>query len=293
MPAKVQPDLPPVLTTLSSLRAQVAAWRKAGDTIALVPTMGALHKGHISLVERATKHKPKATVRVVVSIFVNPAQFAPTEDFARYPRDLDADRAKLADAEVAAILAPTVDVMYPAGHSVMVEPGTAADGLETAFRPHFFKGVTTVCCKLFNQVTPDFAIFGEKDYQQLCVIRQMVRDLDMSLDIVGAPTVRDTDNLALSSRNRYLSSDERHKAVALPQALYLVGQAVHKDSKPASIDRAVTVARAFLETQGFTSVDYVAVRDAETLGAYTPGKPGRILGAAWMGKTRLIDNRPL
>lgn len=292
MTTPTTPEMPLVYTAISDLRAQIAQWRRADDTIALVPTMGALHRGHLKLVSVAKTWKPETTVRVVVSIFVNPTQFAPHEDFVRYPRDLDADRALL-KGQADAIWAPPVEAMFPDGASTRIAPGTTALGLETDYRPHFFGGVATVCAKLFTQVAPDIAVFGEKDYQQLVVVRQMVRDLDLPLEIIGAPTVRDQDTLALSSRNRYLTSDERHKALSLPQALYMVATAVHKNGSQPAIDRAVTVARAFLEAQGFRAVDYIAVRDAATLGPYTPGRPGRVLAAAWMGETRLIDNRAI
>ena len=189
------------IRTLRQLRAQVAAWRAAGETIALVPTMGALHEGHLALV-RLGRQRCR---RVVVSIFVNPTQFAPHEDFERYPRDEAGDLAKLAGVGCDAAWMPDRGLMYPDGFATRIVPEGAAAGLESDTRPHFFGGVATVCCKLFGQVAPDVAVFGEKDYQQLCVIRQTVRDLDLPLEIVGAPTVRDADGLALSSRNAYLT----------------------------------------------------------------------------------------
>jgi pantoate--beta-alanine ligase len=206
---------PPIVTTVGALRGSIGQWRRSSQRVALVPTMGALHDGHLDLVRLA---RAKAD-RVVVSIFVNPRQFAPHEDFDRYPRDLNADAAKLAAASADLIWAPTVHEMYPQGFATRIEMAGPAEGLETEFRPHFFGGVATVCCKLFSQATPDFAIFGEKDYQQLTVLKHMVRDLDLPLAIIGAPTRREPDGLALSSRNAYLSAAERQQAPALYRAV--------------------------------------------------------------------------
>lgn len=280
---------------VSELRRMVGGWREAGERIALVPTMGALHEGHMELVKLARSRAGK----VVVSIFVNPAQFAPHEDFDRYPRTLEADLDRLAEGGGGCDLvwAPAVDEMYPAGHATRVVPLGAAEGLETEFRPHFFGGVATVCCKLFNQVTPDFAIFGEKDYQQLAVMRQMVRDLDMPLEIVGAPTVREADGLALSSRNRYLSEAERQIAPAMYRALRTLAGSISGEGAGVSTERVAFHANEavrMLIAVGFHKVDYVAVRDAVTLAPHEAGKTGplRLLAAAWLGKTRLIDNIP-
>ncbi len=273
------------IVKLNHLRRRLATWRAAGETIALVPTMGALHDGHLSLLKRAQR---KAD-RTVVSIFVNPGQFAPNEDLDSYPRDPEGDIAKISEAKADLIWAPTVNEMYAQDFSTKVQPGSASAGLETDFRPHFFGGVTTVCCKLFNQVTPDFAMFGEKDYQQLCVIRQMVRDLDMRLKIVGVPTVRGRDGLALSSRNAYLSPIEREIAPSLHATLKGLAEAAADGRR---IGAAETRAKVALVKAGFKSIDYIVVRDAETLGAWQPktSRPGRALVAAWLGKTRLIDN---
>ena len=279
-----------IARTVADLRATVAVWRSTGKTIALVPTMGALHEGHLSLVQLA---RSKAS-RVVVSIFVNPAQFGPTEDFSRYPRDEAGDLAKLAPAShspdtVDLVWAPSPDEMYPSGFATRIAPQGAALGLEGAVRPHHFVGVATVCCKLFGQVTPDFAIFGEKDYQQLCVIRQLVRDLNLRVEIVGAPTLREADGLALSSRNAYLLLEERKIAPALHRAIRSVAARIAKGSAPAEVTpgAAAEVIRA-----GFASVDYLEVRDAQTLAAFDPrsARPARVLAAARIGKTRLIDN---
>jgi pantoate--beta-alanine ligase len=275
----------PVIRDLAPLRAQVSSWRADGDEIGLVPTMGALHRGHLELV-RLAKARCR---RVVVSIFVNPAQFAPHEDFERYPRDEAGDLAKLAEVGCDLVWAPGVSLMYPDGFATRIVPGGAAEGLEGEFRPHFFAGVATVCCKLFTQVAPDLAVFGEKDYQQLVVVRQMVRDLDLPLQIAGLPTVRDSDGLALSSRNAYLSADERRTAPMLHRVITDIARSVLvHDSAAAAVARG----RAALEAAGF-KVDYLDVRDAATLRPAVAGGDAaslRVLVAAWLGKTRLIDN---
>jgi pantoate--beta-alanine ligase len=275
----------PVARSLAPLRTQVRAWREAGEGVALVPTMGALHEGHLELVRLAKARCP----RVVVSIFVNPAQFAPHEDFDRYPRDEAGDLAKLAAVGCDLVWSPDRAQMYPEGFATRIVPGGAAEGLEGEFRPHFFSGVATVCCKLFTQVAPDVAVFGEKDYQQLCVVRQMVRDLDLPLEIVGLPTVREPDGLALSSRNAYLSPEERRAAPLLRLTIAEVARAAGKGDAAG----AIAAGKAALEAAGF-KVDYLEVRDAETLRPVTPdtGRPLRVLAAAWLGKTRLIDNVP-
>ncbi len=280
MPGKLK-----VACRLKDLRRIIKAWREAGDTISLVPTMGALHEGHMSLVKYATR---KAD-RTVVSIFVNPTQFAPTEDLSRYPRDPAGDTLKLQEAGIDLVWAPLPEEMYPEGFATRILPEGAALGLEGAFRPHHFGGVATVCCKLFSQVTPDIAVFGEKDYQQLCVIRQMVRDLDLPLKIASRPTIRGRDGLALSSRNAYLSPEERKVAPQLKRTLRKAAESVAKGQ---SAKTAATAARNALKKAGFTKVDYVEIRDAETLAAFDrkSNRPGRVLAAAWLRKTRLIDN---
>jgi pantoate--beta-alanine ligase len=249
--------------------------------VALVPTMGALHEGHIDLVTLA---RARCT-RVVVSIFVNPAQFGPREDFSRYPRDEAGDLAKLRQAGCDAVWSPDATLMYPPGFATRITPAGVAEGLESDFRPHFFGGVATVCCKLFTQVLPDIAVFGEKDYQQLLVVRQMVRDLDLQLQIVAAPTRREADGLAMSSRNAYLSPQERAVAPILHQVLQTVARSGGRDAK------VIAEGKKTLEAAGFR-VDYLDVRDAETLKPVEPGaaRPLRALVAAWLGKTRLIDN---
>ncbi|MBX9591048.1 MAG: pantoate--beta-alanine ligase [Hyphomonadaceae bacterium] len=274
----------PVLRNVRDLRTQVRSWRGAGETVALVPTMGALHAGHLELV-RLAKARCR---RAVVSIFVNPTQFAPHEDFDRYPRDEAGDLAKLAAMGCDLVWSPDRAEMYPEGFATRVNPTGAAEGLESDFRPHFFGGVATVCCKLFTQVAPDIAVFGEKDYQQLAVVMQMVRDLDLPLEIIGMPTVREADGLAMSSRNAYLSPRERAVAPALYQVISNVAQTA---AEGGVIAGAVADGKATLEGAGF-KVDYLEVRDAETLKPAPPGaqRPLRVLVAAWLGKTRLIDN---
>ena len=274
----------PVARTVVDLRRTVAHWRRAGETVALIPTMGALHEGHLALVREGQR---RAT-RAVVSIFVNPTQFAPHEDFSRYPRDEAGDVAQLATVGCDLVWAPEASTMYPPGSATRVHPKGAALGLETDFRPHFFEGVATVCCKLFTQVGPDFAIFGEKDYQQLQVVRQMARDLDLPLTVVGLPTIRELDGLAMSSRNRYLSPEDRQTAVVIPRVIADVKAALAKRS---DIEAAVAKAGQELTDAGF-KVDYVEVRDATTLAAFDASatREPRVLVAAWLGKTRLIDN---
>jgi pantoate--beta-alanine ligase len=275
---------PVVVRTIAELRQITGAWRKAGEAIALIPTMGALHEGHLALVREGQR----LARRTVVSIFVNPTQFAPHEDFSRYPRDEAGDVAKLATVACDLVWAPDASTMYPPGSATRVHPKGAAIGLETDFRPHFFEGVATVCCKLFTQVGPDFAIFGEKDYQQLQVVTQMARDLDLPLTVIGLPTIREPDGLAMSSRNRYLSAEDRATAVTIPRVIADVKAAI---AARADLTAAVAKAKQTLSTAGFR-VDYVEVRDATTLLPYegaTTQVP-RVLVAAWLGKTRLIDN---
>ena len=273
-----------VVRSVADLRAIVRGWRSAGERIGLIPTMGALHDGHLSLVRLAKAQ----CARAVTSIFVNPTQFAPQEDFTRYPRDEGSDLAKLASVDCDLVWAPTVAEMYPAGFATDVVPRGAAIGLESDARPHFFTGVATVCSKLFTQVAPDIAVFGEKDYQQLCVIRQVVRDLDLPLEIVGHPTLREPDGLAMSSRNAYLDRAQRAAAPALYRELSEAAAAV---AGGLGIPEATSQARQRLTDAGF-QVDYVEIRDAETLMPVEPGahRPLRALAAARLGNTRLIDN---
>jgi len=269
--------------TVRGLREAIASWRAAGKRVALVPTMGALHEGHISLVDRARE----LADRVVVSIFVNPTQFAPNEDFSKYPRTLDADCAKLAGrADLA--YTPLLEEMYPAGFATTVSlAGPAAVGLEDAFRPTHFAGVATVVAKLLLQALPDVAVFGEKDYQQLKVVARMARDLDLTAEIVGAPTVREADGLALSSRNRYLSQEERALAPTLYRTLQDCAARLRAGEDAATV---MAAGEAALATAGF-AVDYLALRDAETLAPVSGlAAPARLLVAARLGATRLIDN---
>lgn len=268
---------------LSDLRAAVAAFRADGARVAFVPTMGALHAGHIALVEAAKRPGTK----VVASIFVNPKQFGPNEDLARYPRREAADSRMLVEAGCDLLWLPPVEVMYPAGYATNIGVSGVTEGLDGAARPGHFDGVATVVAKLFNQVGPDAAYFGEKDYQQLQVIRRLVTDLNFPIEIVGVPTQRDDDGLALSSRNIYLDEEERAKAVALPRALGVAARAIARGMLPADV---IAEAQNSLTAAGF-AVDYVALVDAETL-AEDPAadRPRRLLAAARMGQTRLIDN---
>jgi len=265
---------------LPDLRRAVAGLRGDGARVALIPTMGALHAGHMALVDAA-----RATgAKVVASIFVNPKQFGPNEDLSRYPRPAEADKALLIAHGCDLLWMPGVDDMYPAGFATNVSVSGVSEGLDGAARPGHFDGVATVVTKLFNQVRPDTAFFGEKDFQQLAVIRRMVADLDLGLEIVGVPTVREADGLALSSRNIYLSPDERSRAVALPRALAEAKRAIE-----AGEAGALDAATRSLTGAGFVP-DYVALVDAATLGEPRPGQRRRLLAAARIGTTRLIDN---
>lgn len=274
----------PVVRDVPALRAAVAAWRRAGLSVGLVPTMGALHEGHLSLVRTAKERCD----RVVTSLFVNPRQFAPHEDFERYPRDEAGDSAMLRGAGCDLLFAPERAVMYPDGFATNVIVADVSVPLEGEFRPHFFGGVATVVSKLLLQCLPDAAYFGEKDYQQLQVIKRLARDLDIPVEIVGCATVREHDGLAMSSRNAYLSADERRIAGRLNLILH---DAIKAARSGTPIQDAEAEASRHLSAAGFTCVDYVAIRDAETLGAIADlTRPARILAAAWLGKTRLIDN---
>lgn len=278
----------PVLRQVAELQAQIAAWRRAGDRIGLVPTMGALHRGHLALV-RATLD---AGERAVVSIFVNPTQFGPNEDFALYPRSESEDVEKLRALGADLVWAPAIDAMYPKQFSTYVRVEELTEHLDGPHRPGHFQGVATVVTKLLRQVAPDRAYFGEKDYQQLQVVRRLARDLDLGVEIVGVPTVRDADRLALSSRNVYLSADERQRAVVLPQVLAETAAAA--EAGLASIAELLGAARAALVEAGFGPIDYVEICDAETLvPVRTIDRPARIFAAARLGKTRLIDNMPI
>ncbi len=267
---------------LPELRDAVAGFKAAGERIAFVPTMGALHDGHMALVAAAKL----AAARVIVSIFVNPKQFGPNEDLARYPRKEQADSRMLAEAGVDLLWLPPVEVMYPQGHATNIAVSGVSEPLDGAARPGHFDGVATVVAKLFNQVKPDIALFGEKDFQQLAVIRRMVADLDFDIEVRGVPTQRDDDGLALSSRNAYLPAEERAAAVALPRALGVAAKAIEKGEE---VETALSAARAALEAAGF-EIDYVELADARTLGTPVAGQPRRLLAAARIAGTRLIDN---
>lgn len=272
--------------TVKDLRAQVAKWRQAGETVALVPTMGALHAGHLSLIGSAKGHAS----RIVASIFVNPSQFGPKEDFKRYPRDEAGDVDKLAKEGVDLVFIPSTDEMYPAGFATKVSLPSLTEDLCGAARPNHFEGVATVVTKLLLQCGPDVAVFGEKDFQQLLVIKRLVRDLNIPVEIAAAPIVREKDGLALSSRNFYLSADERKRAPILHQVL---GETAASLANGEGCDAATSAGRFKLEAKGFR-VDYVAVRDPETLAPlFGPIQgPARVMGAAYLGATRLIDNVP-
>ncbi|QCN94418.1 pantoate--beta-alanine ligase [Azospirillum argentinense] len=277
----------PVVRSVDDLRAQVSAWHRDGKTVALVPTMGALHDGHLALVRRARE----LANQVVASVFVNPTQFAPHEDFDRYPRDEAGDSRKLASAGCHLLYAPTVRAMYPEGFATAISVGGPAEGLCGTFRPQMFGGVALVVTKLFLQAQPDVAVFGEKDYQQLMVIRRFARDLDIPVRVEGLPTVREADGLAMSSRNAYLSADERARAPELNRALRDAATALAGGAEATTVLEAV---RARITAAGFGSIDYVELRDADTLVPVTRAeRPARLLAAAWMGKARLIDNVPV
>ena len=285
-PSPAPSPAPPVLRLgdVAALRARVGAWREAGEAVALVPTMGALHEGHLSLVRQAQT----TCRRVVVSIFVNPTQFGPNEDFSRYPRVLEADLALLAEAGADAAYLPDLGTMYPPGFATTVTVAGLTDVLCGPLRPGHFAGVATVVTKLLLQTLPDRAMFGEKDFQQLQVIRRTVRDLDIPVTIEGVPTLREADGLAMSSRNRYLSDEERRAAPAMHRVLRQVAEAV-RGGAPAG--PALAEGRAALEAAGFAPVQYLSVNDAESLAPLDRVEgPARVLAAAYLGRTRLIDN---
>ena len=276
---------PLIARTVSSLRNALDPPRNTGGRIALVPTMGALHRGHLALVAEARRRAKF----VVVSIFVNPTQFAPNEDYGSYPRRFSTDIAELAKAKVDLVWAPSPAVMYPQSFATRIAPqGAALAGLEDKFRPHFFGGVATVVAKLFTQVSPDFALFGQKDYQQLRVVTQMAKDLDLAVKVVGLATVREKDGLALSSRNVYLSESERRAAPLLYRVLKASAARI-KSGEP--IEMVIEEGRAEITRAGF-ALDYLEARHALTLAPVVSRRDGpiRLLVAAKIGKTRLIDN---
>ncbi len=272
-----------IVRTIAELRGHVSRWRETGETISLVPTMGALHQGHMSLVELSQS----SASRTIVSIFLNPRQFGKNEDLERYPQDQASDMELLDREDNILLFAPTCEEIFPKGHSTHIEVAGLGDILEGEFRPGFFSGVATVVAKLLIQASPDIAVFGEKDYQQLLVIRKLVRDLDLPVRIIAAPILREGDGLAMSSRNSYLTADQRRVAPALYRELTEAARRVGdgEDIKP-----ILARSKAGLTSAGFAKTDYFELRDAETLGKYQPGRAGRILAAAILGQTRLIDN---
>jgi pantoate--beta-alanine ligase len=277
----------PVARKIAELRRTVAEWRHGGEIIALVPTMGALHQGHLALIAHARARAD----RVIATIFVNPTQFGPNEDFTRYPRDEAGDAAKLAGASCDLLFAPDAAEMYPAGFATTISAGPLAEPLDGRFRPGHFDGVATVVTKLLLQAHPHIACFGEKDYQQLQIIRRVARDLDIDCTIEGVPIVRESDGLAMSSRNAYLAPAERRIAPALHRVLV---DAVAQVAQGATPQEAAAAGSAALLQAGFDKVDYLDLVDAETLQPLVDrSRPGRALAAAWLGKTRLIDNEPV
>jgi pantoate--beta-alanine ligase len=277
-----------VARTIAELRRQVASWRAAGDRVGLVPTMGALHKGHMALIAAARAD----CRRVVATIFVNPKQFAPGEDLAAYPRREAADLARLRGGGADLAFLPAVGEIYPPGFATNVHVGGLGDGLCGAHRPGHFDGVATIVAKLLLQTLPDVAYFGEKDYQQLMIVKRLAQDLDIPARIAGVATVREPDGLALSSRNAYLSPAERRAAPALAAALRAIAAALRR--QPAAVADAIARGRAALEAAGF-AVDYLEVREAADLApvAAAVTAPSRVFAAAWLGRTRLIDNVPI
>jgi pantoate--beta-alanine ligase len=274
----------PVVRHMQELRQLVQNWRRQGEKIALVPTMGGLHEGHLSLVRLAKQH----AARVVVSVFVNPTQFAPHEDFNAYPRDEERDWHKLGTAPADVMYAPDAQEIYPPEFATRVEVAGVAQPLEGMSRPHFFSGVTTVVSKLFLQVLPDVAVFGEKDYQQLLVVKQLVRDLNFPIHIVPGPIMREADGLAMSSRNVYLDPRER---AAAPQLYAVLTDAAKDLADGRAVEETVRKGMERLQNHGFR-VDYLEVRDAATLMPVEAlaERPARLLAAVYLGKFRLIDN---
>lgn len=279
---------PPVVRSVAELRAVIAGWRRNGETVALIPTMGYLHDGHLSLVTRGRQ----LCRRTVATLFVNPTQFGPNEDLARYPRDEAGDLAKLGSVGCDLLFAPTVEEMYPPGFATSVAVRGVSDCLCGESRPHHFGGVALIVTKLLLQALPDVALFGEKDYQQLQVIRRFVRDLDIPVRVEGVPTVRESDGLAMSSRNAYLTAEERACAPTLNRAMIKAAACLAGGGADAA--PVLAAARAEVLAAGFQSIDYLDLRDAETLEALARAdRPARLFAAARLGKARLIDNIPV
>lgn len=275
----------PILRTTAEMRATAGAWRAAGQTVGVVPTMGALHQGHLSLVQAAKA----ACDRVVVTIFVNPRQFNNAEDLAKYPRTEQTDAALLAPLRVDAIFAPSADQVYPPGFATTVSVSGVADPMEGVRRPGHFDGMATVVTKLFGMTLATHAYFGQKDWQQLAVVNRFVADLNLPIQIIGCETLRDPDGLALSSRNARLSPRARTQAPALYAAMLACAAALQAGTAP---DLALAACQARVLAAGFSSVDYIDLRDAATLGPAADG-PRRLLAAAWLEGVRLIDNIPV
>ncbi|MDR3687155.1 MAG: pantoate--beta-alanine ligase [Coriobacteriia bacterium] len=275
------------IASKDEMRAAIAEARRGGKTVGLVPTMGALHRGHLSLVAAARER----TDVVVVSIFVNPTQFAPGEDFESYPRRVDEDVEMLGDGGVDLVFTPSVETMYAGTPLVTVDPGPLARRWEGEVRPGHFAGVATIVTKLFGIIRPDLAFFGEKDFQQLTILKRMALDLDLGVGVIGCPVVRDIDGLALSSRNAYLSVDERDYALALPEALEAAAQALAWGEHDATALGIVMREAAGTRAPGALTLDYAAIVDPETLEPLeTVDRPARAIIAGRVGKTRLIDN---
>jgi pantoate--beta-alanine ligase len=275
-----------IVRTLPELRETVRTWKSEGERIGFVPTMGALHEGHVSLVDLSAAQ----CTRTIASIFVNPTQFAPHEDLDSYPRQEADDFSKLEAHKCDLVYCPDIETMYPPGDETRVSIPEMGAKLEGRFRPHFFGGVATIVSRLFNQVSPDAAYFGEKDYQQVQIIRRMVRDLSFNVDIIAGPTSRADDGLALSSRNAYLSKEEREIAPGLFAALHRCAIRIRNGVIPAT---ALSEAVLTLERAGFRSVEYIEAVNPDTLDPISetvPDGPCRLIAAAWMGRTRLIDN---
>lgn len=273
------------ISQLNALRTLRAEWRKAGETVALVPTMGALHAGHLKLVEEAKNHAK----RVIVSIFVNPTQFGKNEDFSKYPRPIERDIELLEQAGADALWNPEIEVMYPEGFGASIHISGITEMLEGEHRKGHFDGVALIVAKLLLQAAPEVALFGEKDYQQLCLIKRLVKDLDIDTTVIGVPTVREADGLALSSRNAYLSAQDRPIAAELHRKLQNIARTLKAD--PKGLDLAIAEARQQLRAAGFARIDYLELRAEDTLAPMTElNGPARLLTAAWLGMTRLIDN---